>query len=127
MASTKHKLGSSGRHRNKVHYQAHSTELDPSKQKRCISEHEPDWTLQADTYRRGALVSTEFGPIQKDTERRGAAVSTYKLGPSGRHNRQGALVSTGKQNWAPPDRSGASVSTNQIRPSKQTYKDVVHW
>ena len=100
--------------------------MGPSRQKRCISEHKPDWTLQADTYRRGALVSTgtDFGPIQTDTERHGAVVSTYKLGPSGRHSRQGALVSTGKQIWAPPDRSGALVSTNQIGPSRQTQIDV---
>ena len=82
--------------------------MGPSKQKWCISEHKPDWTLQANTDRRGALVSTEtnFGPVQTDTERRGALVSTYKVGPFGRHNRRGPLVSTGKQSWAPPDRSG---------------------
>ena len=73
--------------------------MGPSKQKRCISEHTPDWTLQADTYRRGALMSTgtDFGPIQTDTGRLGAIVSTYELGPSGRHIRQGASLSTGKQ------------------------------
>ena len=70
---------------------------------------------------------TDFGPIQTDTERRGAIVSTYKLGPSGRHSRRGALVSTGKHIWAPPARSGALASTNQIRPYRQTHTDVVHW
>ena len=45
--------------------------MGPSKQKRCIGEHIPDWTLLVDTYRRGALVSTntDFGPIQTDTEK----------------------------------------------------------
>ena len=52
------------------------TELGPSKQKRCKGEHIPDWTLQADTYRRGALVSTntDFGPMQTDT----ALVGPYR-------------------------------------------------
>ena len=68
---------------------------------------------------------TDLGPIQTDTEGRGALVNTYKLGPSGRHSRQGALVSTRKQIWAPPDRSGALVTTNQIGPYRRTT-DVVH-
>ena len=118
-------MGPSGRHiRQGASLSTGKQNWASPKKKRCISEHIPDLTLQADTYKRGALVkhSTDFGQIQTYTEKTWCNSEHIEIGTLRQTHQTRCIIERRKTDR----RDALASSKTDLGFFRQILADVVH-